>query len=126
MNYSDQVQICTRHKSVDRMFCSSSDKTNKTNKTEWDKYLEESCPKTIKKTKFTNILQNKKKDKVSEVENQLNIKRNDNRLEIIIQKKEKELADLDKIARIEKLDKSIDKRKKELKIRNKTLCCIIM
>ena len=131
MNYSDQVQISTKQKSVDRMFCSSSNKTNKTYKTEWDKYLQEGCqktPKISKTTKFTKISQkkDKKKDNVREAQNQLNMEEDDNRLEIIIQKKEKELANLAKIAKIEELDKSINERKKELKIQNETSCCIIM
>ena len=131
MNYSDQVQISTKQKSVDRMFCSSSNKTNKTYKTEWDKYLQQGCqktPKISKTTKFTKISQkkDKKKDNVREAQNQLNMEEDDNRLEIIIQKKEKELANLAKIAKIEELDKSINERKKELKIQNEISCCIIM
>lgn len=50
MNYCDQVQI-SQKKKTDRMFCSSSGKTDKSIQTKWEEYLQKGSPTEKKKTK---------------------------------------------------------------------------
>tara|TARA_B100002049_G_scaffold237058_2_gene225897 strand:+ start:1175 stop:1591 length:417 start_codon:yes stop_codon:yes gene_type:complete len=138
MNYCAQVQISEKIK-TDRMFCSSSGKTDETDKstlTKWEEYLQKGSPMKKKKTK---IIPQKNIDEENIDERKA---RNENmkRLAKRIQEEKEKMKELKMINELKELELQKDEKdeKKELEMinelnelkkkneTNETSCCIIL